>query len=370
MKEALYYKKLKNKIVNCALCPANCVIKPNNFGNCGARKNIDGTLYSLVYAKPVSVSIDPIEKKPLYHFLPGSNALSIGTLGCNLHCLHCQNYDISQSKADQPQKEIQPKEIVETAIKNNCKSISYTYNEPTIFYEYVLETAKLARKKGIKNTMVTNGYINIEPLKELYPLIDAANIDLKSLDEDFYKKVCKVRLKPVLEAIKLLNPKDSKGFRSEASKPFRKSKAFSKRLGNSKNFQSEIKKTKTWIELTNLIIPGYNDKKQQIESLVKWIKENIGIKTPLHFSAFYPNYKLLDAEKTPPETLLKAKEIALKQGLKYVYLGNTQLPDSGSTYCPKCNKLLIERIGFQINKNNIRKNSCPYCNEKIDGIFN
>lgn len=334
MKQALYYKKLKNNIVNCNLCPTNCVIKPNNFGNCRARKNIDGNLYSLVYAKPVSVSIDPIEKKPLYHFLPGTYALSIGTLGCNFHCLHCQNYDISQAKADEfIGKEVQPKELIQTAIKNNCKSISYTYNEPTIFYEYVLETAKLARKKGIKNTMVTNGYINKEPLQKLYPLIDAANIDLKSLDEDFYRKICFTRLKPVLEAIK------------------------------------EIKKIGTWIELTNLIIPGHNDSTEKIEKLVKWIKENLGIKIPLHFSAFYPTHKMLDAERTSPETLLKAKEIAKKHGLKYIYLGNTSLPDSGNTYCPKCNKLLIERGWFQVYKNNIKNNSCPFCNEKIDGVF-
>ncbi len=334
MKEALYYSKLKDKIVHCVLCPWNCVIKPDNFGNCKARKNINGRLYSLVYARAVTVSIDPIEKKPLYHFLPSSSSLSIGTLGCNLHCLHCQNYDISQTQADKfAGTEIQPKEIVETAIKNNCKSISYTYNEPTIFYEYVIETAKLARKKGIKNIMVTNGYINQEPLEELYPFIDAANIDLKSMDEDFYKKICGVRLKPVLKAIK------------------------------------EIQKIGTWIEITNLIISGHNDKKQQIESLVKWVKENVGIKVPLHFSAFYPTHKMLNAPRTPAETLLKAKEIAVRQGLKYVYLGNTPLPDSGSTYCPRCNKLLIERGQFQVNKNNIKKNSCPSCNEKIDGIF-
>lgn len=334
MKEALYYKKLKNNIVNCNLCPTNCVIKPDNFGDCGARKNIDGTLYSLVYAKLASVSIDPIEKKPLYHFLPGSHSLSIGTLGCNLHCLHCQNYDISQSKADQfIGKEVEPKELIETAIKNSCKSISYTYNEPTIFYEYVIETAKLARKKGIKNIMVTNGYINKEPLQELYPLIDAANIDLKSIDEDFYKKVCSVRLNPILESIK------------------------------------EIKKIGTWIELTNLIIPGYNDSKQQIEKLVKWVKENVGTRVPLHFSAFYPTYKLLDAERTPPETLLKAKEIAKKQGLKYIYLGNTSLPDAGTTYCPKCSKPLIERGWFEVKTNLVKNNKCPYCKEKIDGVF-
>lgn len=334
MKEALYYKKLKNNIVNCNLCPTNCVIKPDTFGNCGARKNIDGKLYSLVYAKPVSVSVDPIEKKPLYHFLPGSYSLSIGTLGCNLHCLHCQNYEISQSKADEfMSREVKPEELIQTAIKNNYKSISYTYNEPTIFYEYVLETVKLARKKGIKNVMVTNGYINKEPLEELYPLIDAANVDLKALDEDFYKKVCSVRLNPILEAIK------------------------------------EIKKIGTWVELTNLIIPGYNDKKEQIEKLVKWVNENLGIKVPLHFSAFNPTYKLLDAPRTSPQTLLRAKEIALKYDLKYIYLGNTSLPDSGNTYCPKCNKLLIERGWFEVYKNNIKNNSCPYCNEKVDGVF-
>ena len=335
MKEALYYKKLKNSIVQCSLCPQNCVIKQDNFGNCGARKNIDGKLYSLVYAKPASVAIDPIEKKPLYHFLPGSYSLSIGTLGCNLHCLHCQNCDISQARADQfLGKEVTPKELVEQAINNNCKSISYTYTEPTIFYEYVLETAKLAKKKGIKNIMVTNGYINQEPLKELYPLIDAANIDLKALDKDFYKKVCSARLEPVLDAIK------------------------------------EIKKIGTWIELTNLIIPSHNDKKEQIEKLVKWIKENLGTKVPLHFSAFYPTYKMLDVPRTPPETLLMAKKIALKHGLKYIYLGNIALPDSGNTYCPNCNKLVIERGGFKVYKNDIKNNSCPFCNEKIDGVLN
>lgn len=334
MKESLYYRKLKNKLVNCSLCPNNCIIQPNSLGSCKARKNIQGKLYSLVYPKPVSIAIDPIEKKPLYHFLPGSNSLSIGTFGCNLHCLHCQNYDISQKSADQsPQKDISPKELIKTAIKNKCKSISYTYNEPTIFYEYVLETATLARKKGIKNIMVTNAYINKEPLKELYPLIDAANIDLKSLDESFYKSICKAKLKPVLDSIK------------------------------------EIAKLGTWIELTNLLIPGYNDNKKQIEKLVKWVKQNLGLKVPLHFSAFYPTYKLLDTPRTYPNKLLEAKEIAKKQGLKHIYLGNTSLPDSGNTYCPKCNKILIERIGFEVRKNNIGNNSCPLCKEKIDGIF-
>jgi len=334
MKEALYYKKLKDDVVNCNLCPTHCVIKEGEFGNCGARKNIKGKLYSMVYARPVSTAIDPIEKKPLYHFLPGSTSLSIGTFGCNLHCLHCQNYDISQSDADESSgREVEPKDLIKLAIENNCKSISYTYNEPTIFYEYVLETAKLARKKGIKNIMVTNGYINKEPLKELYPFIDAANVDLKSLDEDFYKDICKVRLKPVLESIK------------------------------------EISKMGTWMEVTNLIIPGHNDSDTQIGKLVKCVKKNLGVRVPLHFSAFYPTYKLLDVSRTSPDVLLKAKEIALKQGLKYVYLGNVSLPGSGDTLCPKCGKLLVERGRFEVSKNDIKGNSCPYCNEKVDGVF-
>jgi len=334
VKEALHYKKLKNKAVKCALCPANCVIGPDNLGNCGARKNINGKLYSLVYGKPVSISADPIEKKPLYHFLPGSFSLSIGTLGCNFHCLHCQNWEMSQAKVeDFSVKEIKPKDLIKAAIKNNCRSISYTYNEPTIFYEYVLETARLARKKGIKNIMVTNGYINKEPLKELYPLIDAANIDLKSIEEGFYKKVCSARLKPVLEAVK------------------------------------EIKRTGTWIELTNLIIPGYNSGKKQIEKLVIWVKRNLGVDVPLHFSAFYPTYKLLDAEKTPSEMLLRAKEIAKKEGLRYVYLGNTALEDAGNTYCPECGRLLIERGWLQVHKNNINEGLCQFCSEDIEGVF-
>ena len=334
MKEAFYYKKLKNKVVNCNLCPTNCVIKPGNFGNCGARKNVDGELFSMVYGKPVSVNVDPIEKKPLYHFFPGSYSLSIGTLGCNLHCLHCQNYDISQAKADGfSVNEVMPEEIIETALRNNCKSISYTYNEPTINYEYVLETVKLARKKGLKNVMVTNGYINIEPLRDLYPYIDAANIDLKSIDGEFYKKICSVRLNPILDAI------------------------------------GEIKKIGTWVELTNLIIPGHNDSKKQIEKLVLWVKGKLGDRVPLHFSAFYPTYNMLDVERTPDKTLIMARRVALDTGLKYVYIGNSSLEGAGDTLCPKCRKLLIKRDWFKVSSNKISEKLCPYCDEKIDGVF-
>ena len=334
MKGALYYKKLEEKKVHCLLCPTSCIISPGNFGNCGARKNIDGTLYSMVYAKPISVAIDPIEKKPLYHFLPGSKSFSIGTLGCNLHCLHCQNYETSQAKADQyPVLDVPPEEIVEKAIQNNCKSISYTYNEPTIFYEYVLETAKLARKKGIKNVMVSNGYINEEPLKELYPYIDAANIDIKSFDEKFYSKICSAALKPILESI------------------------------------INIKKIGTWLEITNLVIPGHNDNFKEIGKMCRWLIKNLGEETPLHFSAFHPTYKLLDAERTPPETLTKARILAKKLGLKHVYIGNALAKEGNNTYCQECGKLLIEREWFDVLSNKIKQNRCPDCRSKIAGVF-
>ncbi len=334
MKEALYYITLKNNKVKCNLCPFNCIIKPNHFGNCNARKNINGKLYSLVYGKPASVAIDPIEKKPLYHFYPGSYSLSIGTFGCNLHCLNCQNYDISQSKADKfLGKEIMPEKLVEIAIEKGCKSIAYTYNEPTIFYEYVIETAKLAKKKGLKNIMVTNGFINTKPLKRLYKFIDGANIDLKSIKDEFYRKICFARLQPVLEAIK------------------------------------EIKKIGSWIEITNLIIPEYNSKEDEIKELCLWIKNNIGVKVPLHFSAFYPTYRLLDAPRTTSEMLIKARDIARGLGIKYVYLGNTAIEDAGNTYCSHCGRLLIERGWFEVYKNKIKNNCCPFCGEIVDGVF-
>ncbi len=332
MKEALYYKKSKN-YVHCVLCPRNCVIKESNLGFCGVRKNIKNKLYSLVYAKPVSVAIDPVEKKPLYHFLPGTKSFSIGTVGCNLKCKHCQNWQTSQAKPDQyPTPTLEPKQIVEEAIKNNCKSISYTYNEPTIFYEYVLDTAKLAKKKGIKNVIVSNGFINEEPLTEWCDYIDAANIDLKGNDR-FYRKITTAWLEPIQNTLKLLKEK------------------------------------KVWFEITNLIIPTLNDDTKDIEDICTWINKNLGTKYPLHFTAFYPCYNLLNMPPTPKETLVKARNIAKKIGLEYIYLGNILTDKYSNTHCPKCNKTLIERNYFEINNNNIKNGNCIFCGEKIDGIF-
>lgn len=286
MKKAIYFKKLGNKKVQCELCPKNCIILEGKTGFCSARKNIKGDLYSLVYGNPISIHIDPIEKKPLYHFLLGTDVLSFGTIGCNLNCKFCQNFDISRAKfEDFNYEKITPQQIVELAMKNKCKSIAYTYNEPTVFYEFALETAKIARKKGIKNVIVSNGFINKEPLQKLAEYIDAANIDLKSFSEDFYKSLCSASLKNVLESIKIL------------------------------------KNAGAHIELTTLVIPGKNDSVTEIEKIAKWIKENIGQETVYHLSRFFPMHKMQDVEVTPVETLKKLEKIA-KKYLKFVYLGN------------------------------------------------
>jgi len=332
MKEALFYKKLKENTVQCQLCPHFCVLKPGERGKCRVRENQDGELVSLVYAKPCAVAIDPIEKKPIFHFQPGTRSYSIGTAGCNLACKFCQNWTTAQVRPEKVRYfDMEPEKLVEEAIKSNCSSIAYTYNEPTIYYEYVLDTAKLAREKGLKNVMVTNGFINPEPLKKLYPYIDAANIDLKAFTEDYYKDVCGAKLAPVLEAIKL------------------------------------IKEIGTWVEITNLVIPTLNNDLEKIKEMCKWIIDNLGKETPFHFSAFYPAYKLLDIPRTPPEFLEKARQEAMKLGLKYVYVGNV-VTKSSNTYCPKCKKLVIERVLYTTN-NLTDKGKCKECGYQIEGVW-
>ncbi len=332
-KEAMFWKQIgKEKTVQCQLCPHFCTLKEGERGRCRVRENKKGKLISLVYGKPCSLSLDPIEKKPLYHFLPGELALSIATVGCNLRCLHCQNWEISQS-SDISSIEISPKKVIEEVKKNDVKIISYTYTEPTIFYEYMLNIAKLAKKSGIKNTIVSNGFINPEPLKKLCKYIDGANIDLKSINNEFYKNICKARVKPVLESLKILKEKE------------------------------------VWIEITNLLIPTLNDKKKNIKSLVLWIKKNLGTHVPLHFTAFYPSYKLLNLPATPLKTLKEAKDIATKAGMKYVYIGNISDEEGSSTFCPKCDSILIKRKLFSATENNLKEGKCPKCNEKIEGVW-
>jgi len=330
MKEALFYNKLKNKSVQCNLCPHNCVIKEENVGLCRVRKNIKGKLFSLVYAKPAAIQLDPLTKKPMYHFLPGEKALSIGTIGCQLNCWSCQNYNISQANPEEYQiNDVQPEKIIEMCIKNNCRVIAYTYNDPVVFIEYVLDIAKLAKKKGIKNVIVSNGYINEKPLKELCKYIDGANIDLKSLDNNFYKKYCGAKLAPILNSLKILKEK------------------------------------KIYLEITNLLIPGENDEQKDIKKLVKWISENLN-DIVLHFSRFFPMYKFQDKN----ETSIKTMEMAFKIGRKYldyVYLGN--LGRENNTYCKKCKKLLIERKGYDIGRINIKKGKCTGCGNKMTGVW-
>jgi pyruvate formate lyase activating enzyme len=338
MKEAEFYKvlKKKEKIIQCFLCPHFCTLKTEEIGKCGVRKNIDGKLFSLVYGKPISIAVDPIEKKPLYHFLPGEKTLSIATVGCNLSCEHCQNFEISQGVKKSKKvtgENVSAKEIVKMAKQENSKAISYTYTEPTIFTEYILDIAKIAKKEKIKNITVTNGFINPLPLKRICNLLDASNIDLKSIKEDFYENICGARLNPVLEAIKIMH------------------------------------KNGVWIELTNLLIPGLNDSENEIKKLVLWVKKNVGVNVPLHFSAFYPDYHLMNLPPENAEIVKKARKIALKEGLNFVYTGNIEDEEGNNTYCPKCKKLLIKRKGFYVIENKLNKGKCFNCKEKIPGVW-
>jgi pyruvate formate lyase activating enzyme len=334
LKEALFYKKLDNKFVQCRLCPRQCTI-PNNYrGYCGIRENREGILYTLSYAKPVSIHIDPIEKKPLFHFLPSTTAFSIATAGCNLKCKFCQNWEISQKRPEEVDYiYLEPEVLVKKVKDSGSPTIAYTYTEPTIFYEYMLETAKLAKEQGIKNIMHSNGYINPEPLKQLAKYLDAANIDLKGFSDDYYAKLCEGTLEPVLRSLKIL------------------------------------KEEGVHLEITNLVLSGYNDDPQTIKKMCLWIKENLGADTPLHFSRFFPMYKLLSLNPTPAETLEKARQIALDCGLKYVYIGNLAGHAAENTYCPKCKKMLIERRGYFILQNNIEDGKCKFCQEKISGVW-
>jgi pyruvate formate lyase activating enzyme len=333
--EAMFYEKLDAKMVNCNLCSHRCSrIADSKRGICGVRENRDGELYSLVYGKVVARSVDPIEKKPLFNFLPGSQSYSIATVGCNFHCDNCQNYDISQlpkTRGTIVGEDTSPEAIVLAAKLSNCESIAYTYSEPTIFFEYAYDIAKRAKNVGIRNVFVTNGYITPEALREISPYLDAANIDLKSFSDEFYRQNCGARLQPVLDSIKLY-----------------------KSLG-------------IWIEITTLIIPTLNDSEEELKKIAEFIKE-VGEDIPWHITQFHPTYKLMDQPRTPVATLRKARQIGLEAGLRYVYEGNVPGENGENTYCHKCGKLLIRRIGYRILENKIENSACTYCGTKIDGL--
>ena len=330
----MFFEKLENKKVKCNLCRHHCVIANGKKGICRVRENQEGTLYSLVYRKLISDNIDPIEKKPLYHFYPGTTSFSIATVGCNFRCLNCQNYEISQLPKDHEQiigRDIAPEKIVEDALSYNCKSISYTYTEPTIFFEYAYEVAKIASSKSIKNVFVTNGYITRGALKEIKPYLHAANIDLKSFSNETYKKICGAKLEEVLDCIR------------------------------------SYKEMGIWIEITTLIIPEVNDSISELKQIANFIC-SVGPEIPWHVSRFYPRYRLIEKPPTPIELLSTARQIGIEAGLRYVYEGNVPGDGGENTYCYKCKKLLIKRYGYQILINNIVSRRCPACDTPIDGV--
>lgn len=332
MKEAMLYEKLRDSGAHCCLCSHRCKIQPGKFGICGVRQNIEGKLYTITYGDIVAAHVDPVEKKPIYHFLPGSFSYSIAAAGCNFKCSFCQNWEISQFSRDGSVsgEALKPGDIVEEAKRNNCRSISYTYTEPTIFFEYAYDTARLARKEGLYNNFVTNGYMTQEALEAIRPYLDSANVDLKGFSEEFYQKFCQAHLEPVLESIKMM-----------------------KKLG-------------IWVEVTTLVVPGRNDSEKDLRGIAEFIA-GAGKEIPWHVSRFYPDYKYLNSFPTPIETLKKARTIGEKAGLRYIYLGNVS--DGNDTYCHNCESLLIKRSGFDVVQNKITDSKCPECGTAIDGFF-
>ncbi|GAM09242.1 putative protein [Geobacter sp. OR-1] len=331
-KEARYYQKNAGNSVGCRLCPRQCDIPAGSTGFCRARRNTGGTLYSLGYAAPCAIHVDPIEKKPFFNYLPQSRSFSIASAGCNLRCKFCQNWDISQaSPAETMNYAMQPADLVMTALNKGCRSIAFTYTEPSTYFEYMLDTAKIARSKGLLNVYHSNGYIRQEPLRELCTVLDAANIDLKGFTPEYYRSMCEADLEPVLETLKTL------------------------------------KKSGVWLELTNLVIPGQNDDLVTIRRMADWIRQNLGAETPLHFSRFFPLYKLTHITPTPVSTLEKARETARKAGLKYVYIGNLPGHAGNNTYCPKCAKLVVKRSGFSVLEKHLAGSACAYCGYKLHG---
>lgn len=319
--------------VQCELCPTECVLEDYQVGGCRTRINKGGTLYSLVYGKPCAVAVDPIEKKPFFHFHPATTAFSLATAGCVLGCKFCQNWQISQANPeDADHQDLAPGDAVRQAMFYNCRTITYTYTEPTVFYEYMYDIATLARQQGVNNSMHTCGYMNEKPLRQLAKLMNAADVDLKAFTEDFYSRICGGRLKPVLDTL------------------------------------TTLKDEGVWIEITNLVIPTLNDDRARIRDMCRWIVKSIGPDTPLHFSRFFPNYKLKNLPPTPVETLLEARTIAMDAGLSYVYIGNV-LTDAGNTYCPHCRRVLIERTGFFVRRNNITGGACAFCGARIAGVW-
>jgi len=320
--------------VQCELCPKACQLQPGQSGDCRIRVNLDGKLLAVTYGFPCALHLDPVEKKPLYHFYPGSAALSLATVGCNLHCLNCQNWEISQADPGTvPANELTPAQVAELAVQHKSKSVAYTYTDPVVYYEYALDCSRKVREAGKKNILVSAGYINRRPLEELCKVTDAATIDLKAMTDKFYREVCGATLKPVLAALETF-----------------------KRCG-------------VWLEVSNLVLPTMNDRDEDFRHLASWLKSNLGADTPLHFLRFMPHYRMRELPPTPEATLNRAREIARAEGLRYVYIGNLAQADASSTRCPQCGKTVIERTGYRLRDNLLRRGNCPGCGTSIAGVW-
>jgi pyruvate formate lyase activating enzyme len=332
LREAMFYKSVNGQNVQCLLCPRECVISDGKRGFCRNRENRKGKLYTIVYGRPSVVDIGPIEKAPLYHFIPGHFRLCLTCASCNLRCKHCQNSHLSQKSVEElSHSYYSPDEILHETKHQNLSSISFTYTEPTVYYEYLYDISSIAKEAGMKTSIVSNGYINREPLLKLLKVLDAVKIDLKGFSEKFYEEVCSASLKPVLESL------------------------------------VTVKKEKRWLEIVNLVIPTLNDDPKMIDEMCRWIKGNLGLDTPLHFTRFFPNYKLTHLSPTPVSTLESAYEIAKKNGLRYVYVGNVPGHIYNSTYCPFCNRKVIYRTHFDIAEMNIVEGKCKFCSFSIEG---
>ena len=335
MKEAYLYEKLEENKVRCVLCNHRCLIQEGKKGICGVRENRAGTLISLVYGRAIARHVDPIEKKPLFHFLPGSRSYSVATAGCNFKCTFCQNADISQMPADRNQiwgEDAAPPTLVEEALAQKAASISYTYTEPTIFFEYALDTARLAVKEGLRNVFVSNGYMTEECLKEISPDLHAANVDLKAFTERFYKQQCGAKFEPVLKTLRTM-----------------------KEMG-------------VWVEVTTLLIPGLNDSPEELRGLARFLAD-LDPNIPWHISRFHPSYRLMNVPPTPAESVRRARDIGYDAGLRYVYSGNLPGDEGEKTFCHSCKELLVDRYGFLVRRNGIAGNVCPKCGTPIPGVW-
>lgn len=334
MEEARLYEALDQARARCHLCAHRCLIKPDETGICGVRLNREGKLYTLVYGRAISANLDPIEKKPLFHFQPGTTSMSIATVGCNFSCLFCQNHDIAHMPREEGRimgGNLPPAEVVARARQEGAASISYTYTEPTIFFEYALDTARAASAAGLKNIFVTNGYLTAEALEMIGSDLHGANVDLKAFEDGFYKKLCGAKLEPVKETI------------------------------------ARMKQAGVWVEVTTLLIPGYNDDEGLLGKLAEWLV-GVGPEIPWHISRFHPTYRLRDAPVTPTAAIRRAREIGLKAGLHYVYSGNVWGEEGEKTFCHHCGHLLIDRLGFSVSANNLRQGACPRCRTPLAGV--